>query len=216
MSKAQKGHPGRNGKALAFFVVVGVFVPCCKLFAQDTASYLNKAWRDSVANYRGRVEAYHQELYSYDWGMTFSMLPVAGEAYVDQMGTGILYSAARAASLALGAVGAVRFAEGKPSFGINLGMIAVGIFGYVALKLSELSDVRHTASHLNEHLVEEFRIATPDIVSHSIRYPTRAWPDSVTSWPPVPPRVNPREAIEKPLPTVLSRQLRDSLQPVTR
>ena len=189
-------------KSISVLVVLLVFAPLAK--AQDSANYLNPAWRDSVAKYRGRVEAYHQELYSYDWGMTFGMLPVAGEAYVGKTGTGIFYSAARAVSLGLAGAGVVRFAAGKPSFGLNLGMVAVGIVGYIALKLSELSDIRHTVSYKNEDLVQEFGIATPDIVPNSIRYPTREWPTWVTNWPPIPPRVNSREAVEKPLPIILS------------
>src|SRR5437763_1777929 len=63
--------------------------------AVDTPSYWNKAWRDSVAEYRGRVEAYHQLFYSYDWGITFAMLPVAGEWYVDKTMTGVRFSIAR-------------------------------------------------------------------------------------------------------------------------
>ena len=177
-----------------------------KLLAQDSASYLNKAWRDSVANYGGRVEAYQQELYSYDWGMTFGMLPVAGEAYVGKTGTGIAYFAARTAAVAAGVVGAVRFIEGKPSFGLNLGMVAVGIFGYVGLKLSELADIRHTVSERNEDLVEQFRIETADIEPHSIRYPSKQWPDWITSWPPIPPKVETREAINLPLPIVTSKE----------
>jgi hypothetical protein len=184
------------------FVLAVLFAPWHSVLAQDSANYLNKSWRDSVANYRGRVEAYHQEFYSYDWGMTFGMLPVAGEAYVGKMGTGIAYSAARGAAVALGVVGAVRFIEGKPNFGLNLGMIAAGIVGYVGLKLWELSDIRHTVSKRDEDLVDEFGIETPDIEPHSIRYPTRQWPDWVTSWPPIPPKVKTREAINQPLPQI--------------
>ena len=198
-----KGLRSTSGFACAVVLVLGL---SSLAEAQDTASYLNPAWRDSVANYRGRVEAYHQELYSYDWGMTFGMLPVAGEAYVGKTNTGILYSAARAVSLGLAGVGVVRFAAGKPSLGLNLGMVAAGIVGYVVLKLSELSDIRHTVSRKNEEFVQEFGIATPDIVPQSIRYPTRQWPAWVTSWPPIPPRVESREAVEKPLPKMLSRE----------
>ncbi len=183
-------------------LVLFVFlVPFGKLFAQDSANYLNEAWRDSVANYRGRVEAYHQEFLSYDWGMTFGMLPVAGEAYVGKMGTGIEYSAARAVAVAVGVVGAVRFIEGKPNFGLNLGMVAAGIVGYIGLKLSELADIRRTVSERDEDFVEQYRIEIPDIEPHSIRYPTKKWPDWITSWPPIPPKVNPSEAVNKPLPT---------------
>ncbi len=212
----RQGHQGQQRhKALrvapSFFCAVFgllsvLLVPCRNLFAQDSPNYWNKAWRDSVANYRGRVEAYHQEFLSYDWGMTFGMLPVAGEAYVGKMGTGIEYSAARAAAVALGVVGAVRFIGGKPNFGLNLGMIAAGLFGYVGLKLSELADIRHTVSERDEALVEKYRIEIPDIEPHSIRYPTKQWPRWVTSWPPVPPRANPRKSVDRPLPKVTSNQ----------
>ena len=169
------------------FLLALLFIPFRASDAQEAANYLNKAWRDSVANYRGRVEAYHQELDSYDWGMTFGMLPVAGEAYVGKLGTGLLYSGARGAALAVGTVGAIRLIGGKPSIATDLGMIGAGLVGYVALKLLELANIRHEVSHQNERLVQEFDIATPDIMPHSIRYPTRQWPDSVTSWPPIPP-----------------------------
>jgi hypothetical protein len=188
------------------WVLLVLFIPSGIVFAQDSANYWNKTWRDSAANYRGRVEAYHQEFLSYDWGMTFGMLPVAGEAYVGKTGTGIAYLAARTAAVALGVVGTVRFIEGKPNFGLNLGMIAVGIFGYIGLKLSELADIRHTVSERNEDLVEKFGIETPDIEPHSILYPTKQWPDWVTSWPPAPPKVNPREAVDQPLPQVTSNK----------
>jgi len=198
-------HGAIRFRVKAAFVLLVLLAPFGNLFAQDSANYLDKSWRDSAANYQGHVEAYHQELLSYDWGMTFGMLPVAGEAYVGKMGTGIAYSAARAVAVAAGVVGAVRFIEGKPTFGLNLGMIAVGIFGYIGLKLSELADIRHTVSERNENFVETFGIETPDIEPHSIRYPTKQWPAWVTSWPPVPSKVNPREAVDKPLPNVMSR-----------
>lgn len=209
MQQEQK-KPKFSNDALCFvqrllIALVVLFAPCRKLLAQDSASYWNKAWRDSVSDYRGRVEAYHQELYSYDWGMTFGMLPVAGEAYVGKMGTGIEYSAARAVVVAAGVVGVVRLIEGKPNFGLNLGLIAAGIFGYGGLKFSELADIRHTVSERDESLVEQYRIEIPDIEPHSIRYPEKQWPDWVTSWPPVPPKVNPREAVDKPLPKERNR-----------
>jgi hypothetical protein len=205
--KEQKGRKRFCGIWSCSFALAVLLVPCHNIFAQDSANYLNKSWRDSVANYQGHVEAYHQEFYSYDWGMTFGMLPVAGEAYVGKMGTGIAYFAARIAAAAVGVVGAVRIIEGKPNFGLNLGMIGVSIFGYIGLKLLELTDIRHTVSERDENLVEKFRIETPDILPHSIRYPKKQWPDWVTSWPPTPPKVNPRESIDKPLPNALSRSV---------
>ena len=209
MLKGRQGRKGHKilrtefsylGKVLFVFFVLSALCP--KAQAQDTANYLNKAWRDSVANYRGRVEAYHQELYSYDWGMTFGMVPVAGEAYVGKTGTGIGFSLARTAAVALSAVGLVRFIGGKSNFAVNLGMVAAGIFGYIGLKLWELADIRRTVSQKNEALVEEYGIATPDIMPHSIRYPTKTWPDWITSWPPARHPQMFREAVNEPLPKV--------------
>ncbi|HZK75483.1 MAG TPA: hypothetical protein VFD13_01125 [Candidatus Kapabacteria bacterium] len=209
MFKRRKGLKGHNGfcdiRSWSFVLAV-LLVPWHNVLAQDSENYLNKAWRDSVANYSGRVEAYHQELLSYDWGMTFGMLPVAGEAYVGKAGTGIAYFAARGVAVAAGVVGAVRFIEGKPNFGLNLGMIAVGIFGYIGLKLSELADIRQTVSERNEDFVEHYHIEIPDIEPHSIRYPSKQWPDWITSWPPIPPKVETREAINQPLPKVTSKE----------
>ncbi len=169
--------------------------------AVDSPNYMNPAWRDSVANYQGRLEAYHQEFYSYDWGMTFAMLPVIGEWYVNKTGTGIAYSAARLGALAVGTVGAIRLIGGKPNLGLNIGLLAGGIVGWFLLKWSEVSDVRHTISHLDENLVDKFGIVTPDIIPHSIRYPTKEWPDWVTSDPPARHPQDSKEAVNTPLPS---------------
>ena len=172
----------------------------------DSPNYFNKTWRDSVAEYRGHVEAYHQEFYSYDWAMTFAMLPVAGEWYIDKTWTGIEYSLARTAAIAASTVGVVRLAEGKANTGLNIGLIAGGIIGYFLLKWSEISDVMHTISYHNEGLVEKWRIETPDIMPGSIRYPTKDWPDWVTAWPKPRHPERAREAVDKPLPAVTGNE----------
>ena len=167
----------------------------------DSPWYMNKAARDSAATYRGHVEAYHQEFYSYEWAHTFAMLPVAGEWYVDKTSTGIRYSVARALAVALSTVGTVRTIKGSPNLGLNIGMIAGGIIGYFWLKADEISDVMHTTSERNEALVEKWGIKEPDIMPGSIRYPIRQWPDWVTKGPEAREPQKAREAVDKPLPT---------------
>lgn len=179
-----------------------LWVPCVlsgSSRAQDTPKYFNKAWRDSAAEYHGRVETYRQELFSYDWGMSMAVLPIMGESYVDKLGTGIRYSVARTAAVALATVGTVRLIRGSPYLGLNIGMLAGGIIGYFALKWSEISDVMQTVSEKNEALAEKWQIAEPDIAPGSIRSPTKPMPDWITHGPE---RRNPeraREAVDIPL-----------------
>jgi hypothetical protein len=172
----------------------------------DSPDYFNKAWRDSAAEYRGRVEAYHQEFYSYDLAMTFAIVPVAGEWYVDKMWTGIGFSIARTAAVATAAVGGIRLIGGKSNTGLNIGLLAGGIIGYFLFKWWEISDVMHTVSHRDEDLVEKWRIATPDIAPGSIRYPTKEWPPWVTAWPESRHHEQAREAVDKPLPVITSKE----------
>ncbi len=181
-------------------VLLVLFVTDGKLLAQDSAKYLSKPWRDSVVNYEGRLATYRQELYSYDLGMTFGVLPVLGESYVGNRGAGIGYLVGRVTALAISVVGAVRLGESKPYVGLNVGTLFGGLAGWVALKFSELADIRHTVSERTENLVEQWHIATPDIEPHSIRYPTKDWPEWITS----PPEArHPRNArdVDKPLPS---------------
>ena len=187
-------------------VLCVLFVPLGKLQAQDSANYRSKAWRDSVLNYEQRLDSYRQELYSYDWGMTLGMLPIAGEANVGKMGTGILYSAARTAAVAISVIGVVRLIEKKPSYGLDIGMLIGGIAAWVGLKFSELADIRHTVSERNEDLVEKWQIPTPDIEPHSIRYPTKDWPTWVSSAPEERHPQNARDAVDKPLPKVTGNE----------
>ncbi|HEY3876881.1 MAG TPA: hypothetical protein VGM92_15555 [Candidatus Kapabacteria bacterium] len=183
---------------ILFAATVLVIVGSGNAAAQDT-NYRSKTWRDSAEQYEGRKIAYEQELYSYDLGMTFGGLPIIGEAYVNKPITGIAFFAGRIVCTAASVFGAVRLIEGKPTLGFNLGLLLGGIVGYAGLKLWELADIRHTVSERNEHLVEKFQIATSDIVPHSIRYPTKDWPDWVTSTPPVPPKVDAKAVIDEPL-----------------
>ena len=183
--------------ARLFLVAFVLLVTGTKAFAQDT-NYRSKAWRDSADLYEGHKIAYEQELYSYDWGMTFGSLPIAGEAYLGNTTTGIEFMAGRVAMVAASIVGGIRLIEGKPTLGLNLGLLAGGIVGYIGLKLWELADIRHTVSERNEDLVDKFQIATPDVAPHSIRYPRKSWPDWVTSTPPVPPSVDSKAVIDGP------------------
>jgi hypothetical protein len=187
-------------------VLLVLCIPLGKLQAQDSAKYLDKTWRDSVLNYQGRLQSYQQELYSYDLGMTLGMLPIVGETNVGKEGTGIAYFAARTVAVAVGVVGAVRLIEGKPSIGLDIGMLVGGIAGWVGLEFSELADIRHTVSERNEDLVEKWQIPTPDIEPHSIRYPTKNWPTWVTSTPEQRHYQNAREAVDKPLPKVTGNE----------
>jgi hypothetical protein len=170
--------------------------------AQDTPKYFSKAFRDSTAEYHGRVEVYRQELYSYDWGMGMAVLPIMGESYVDKLGTGIRYSIARTAAVAVATVGTVRLIRGSPYLGLNIGMLAGGIIGFFALKSSEISDVMQTVSEKNEALAEKWQIAEPDIEPGSIRSPTKPMSDWITHGPERRDPRRAREAVDKPLPAV--------------
>ena len=187
-------------RAMAASVLLIVLVPFGKLQAQDSTNYRSKVWRDSVLTYEGRLQSYRQELYSYDLGMTLGMLPIVGESSVGKQGAGIAYFAARTVAVAIGVVGAVRLIEGKPSFGLDIGMLIGGLAGWVGLKFSELADIRHTISEKNEDLVEKWKIPTPDIEPHSIRYPTKDWPTWVTSTPERRRPEDARKAVDTPLP----------------
>jgi hypothetical protein len=173
--------------------------------ATDSPAYWNKAWRDSASEYRGRVEAYHQLFYSYDWAMTFTMPPVlggvAGGWYVDKLKTGMLFSVAEIACIAAPVFGIVRFALGKPTLNLNAGLILGGVFGFIGVKWLEISNYQHTVSDRNESLVEKYKIEIPDIMPSSIRYPTKEWPDWITATPEARHARNARKAIDEPLPT---------------
>jgi hypothetical protein len=174
--------------------------------AIDSPAYWNKAWRDSVAEYQGHVEAYHQEFYSYDWAMTFTVPPifggVAGGWYVDKLKTGLLFSVGEIATFLAPVYGLVRFAVGKPTVGVNLGLIAGGILGFVGVKWWEITNYQHTVSERNEALVEKWNIQIPDINPNSIRYPTKEWPDWITATPAPRHPQDSREAINKPTPMI--------------
>ena len=177
--------------------------------ARDTIpNYWNKAWRDSVAEYQGRVTAYHQELYSYDWAMLFSFLPVAGNGiYMDDYKTGALYFGTRLGFVALGTVGTVRLTRGSGNQYVNAGMIVAGVVGYLYFKWSEISEMQHETSYRNEALVEKFRIAESDITPGSIRYPTKQWPDWVTARPAPRDPQDARKAVDTPIPSFNGAQV---------
>jgi hypothetical protein len=177
--------------------------------AIDSPNYWNQAWRDSSAEYRGRLEAYHQELYSYDWALTFTMAPVVGDLggpglYLGKWGTGIEFFAARTAAVATATLGAVRLIGGKSNTGLNIGLLVGGLVIDGLLKWWEISDVMHSVSHSNENIVAKWRIETPDLVPGSIRYPTKTWPAWVTAWPEPRHPENARGAVDQPIPAIRS------------
>jgi len=182
------------------FVLLVLLVLAGNLKAQEKAMYFNKAWRDSVAEYHGRLTAYQQELSSYDFAMSLAVLPVVGESYVDRTGAGFAFLGGRVLALAATTIGTVRLIEGKPTLPLNIGLIAGGLVSYYLLKLWEISDVMHSVSHENEALVKQYGIYTSDVEPGSIRYPQGNWPDSVTRWPESRRPKDARAAVDRPLP----------------
>jgi hypothetical protein len=159
--------------ALVTWVLLVLLANPGKPQAQEKPMYFSKPWRDSVAEYHGRLTAYHQELYSYDWATTFSRLPVAGEWYVDKTGTGIAFFAGRLLALSATTVGTVRLIERKSNTPLNIGLLAGGIVSYFLLKWWEVSDVMHTVSDKNEALVKEYNVNPADVEPGSIRFPSK-------------------------------------------
>ncbi|HWF45198.1 MAG TPA: hypothetical protein VG537_11195 [Candidatus Kapabacteria bacterium] len=177
--------------------------------AIDSPNYWNPAWRDSAAEYRGHLEAYHQEFYSYDFALSFTMVPLAGDilgegVYLGKTWTGIEFLAARTAAVATATVGAVRLIGGKSNTGLNIGLLVGGLLIDGLLKWWEISNVMHTVSHQNEDLVDKWRIETPDIVPGSIRYPRKTWPAWITAWPEPRHPQNARGAVDQPIPAIQS------------
>lgn len=167
---------------------------------QDSA-YWNPAYRDSVANYAGRLQAYRFSLLSYDLGFTLSMLPVAGQWYVDNTMKGVVFSAARAGALGVSVIGvAGLFTKGNT--GRDIGFAVGGLVVYGVLKYLDIVDVQHAVSRNNEHIVEKFSIEVNDVESTSIRHPEKdIWPERVTARPPAREPQPHREIFDRPLPT---------------
>lgn len=169
--------------------------------------YWNPAYRDSVSNYAYRLHAYRFEILNYDLGLSFSMLPVMGQWYVDNTSKGIVYSAFRVGALGVSAIGvAGLFSEGNTWR--DVGFAVGGLIVYGVLKYLDIMDVQHAISRNNEHIVAKFNIATEDVQPTSIRYPEKeGWPEWITS-PPAARQPQPhREIIDKPIPKVEQFQL---------
>ena len=147
--------------------------------------YWNKHYRDSVNYYQGRLAAYHQEILSYDLAFAFSFLPFAAEFFLTKhTAKAGLYFFARTAAVAAMAIGTVGLIRAQGSEVVNVVYVAAGVAAYVFFKIAEMTEVQHDVSHFNESLVSEYRIATPDIDSGSIRYPVHQWPAWITTAPP--------------------------------
>lgn len=170
----------------------------------DTPWYHNKSARDSAAIYQGHIEAYHQEVYSYDWAMTFTVPPIVGGAlggwYVDKFKTGIVYSVAELVCVSATTWGIVRSALVKPTWELNIGLVAGGILGLIGVKWWEIHDFQHTVSHRNEALVEKWGLHENDVMPGSIRYPENKWPNWVTAHPEGRDPQEAREAVDRPIP----------------
>lgn len=169
--------------------------------AKYDSLYWDPVYRDSVANYAYRLNAYQFELLNYDLGFALSMLPVAGQAYVDNTTKGIVYTAARAGALTVSGIGVVGlFSKGNDWR--DAGFAVGGLIIYGVLKWLDISDVQHTISNINERLVDKFSIAVEDVEATSIRYPMKdGWPERVTTRPPARQPQPHREIFDRPLPT---------------
>lgn len=169
--------------------------------AKYDSVYWNPAYRDSVANYAYRLNAYRFEILNYDLGFSLSMLPVAGQWYVDNTAKGIVYSSIRAGALAVSGIGvAGLFTAGKTWR--DVGMVVGGLIVYGVLKWLDITDVQHAISHNNERIVDKFSIELEDVQPTSIRYPQKGgWPDWVTEPPPARESQPHRDIFDRPLPT---------------
>lgn len=169
--------------------------------AKYDSVYWDPAYRDSVANYTYRLNAYRFELLNYDLGFSLSMLPVAGQWYVNNTTKGILYSSIRAGALAVSGIGiAGLFTAGNTWR--DVGMAAGGLILYGVLKWLDITDVQHAISRNNERIVDKFSIALEDVQPTSIRYPQKAgWPAWVTEAPPPREPQPHREIFDRPIPT---------------
>ncbi len=147
--------------------------------------YMSKQWRDSVNAYHGRLGAYHNELDSYDLARSLSFFPFAAEIFLTkQVPKAAVFFFARTAGAASTLVGTLGLLRGQGSALKNVVLVIVGVAAYVFFKITEINDVQHDISHINERLVDDFQIATNDIDTGSIRYPVRQWPLWVTQPPP--------------------------------
>lgn len=163
--------------------------------------YFSARWRDSVANYQGRMLMYHEESLDYDLGFGLSFLPYIGSYYANHGSQGLTFAAERLGAVAIGGFGTYRFVTSSTIRPLDIGLAVLGIGAYIYLKVTEIQDVQHEISETNEMLVEKYQIATEDITPGSIRYPTRQYPEWVTGRrsPAREPR-NAREAIEVAIP----------------
>lgn len=197
-------------KILAFFAVLTLFVSASRGQVRESpyyegakydSVYWDPAYRDSVGNYTYRLHAYRFEVLNYDLGFGLSMLPVAGQWYVDNTMKGVISASARAGALAVSGIGvAGLFTKGNGWR--DAGMAVGGLIVYGVLKWMEISDVQHAISRNNERIVEKFNIALEDVQPTSIRYPQKdGWPAWVTEAPPAREPQPHREIFDRPLPT---------------
>jgi hypothetical protein len=169
--------------------------------AKYDSVYWDPAYRDSVGEYTYRLHAYRFEVLNYDLGFSLSMLPVAGQWYVDNTMKGIVYSSIRAGALAVSGIGVAGLFTAGNTWR-DVGMAAGGLILYGVLKWLDITDVQHAISRNNERIVDKFNIALEDVQPTSIRYPQKdGWPTWVTEAPPAREPQPHREIFDRPLPT---------------
>lgn len=162
--------------------------------------YWSQHWRDSANEYQARLFRYRQEVIDYDQAFLFSWVPLAAESnYTGQVAKGAVFFFARAVSGIAVLDGILGITRGQGSTLQNVIFVIAGVVGYIFFKVTEMDDVQHDVSSVNESLVSKWHIATDDIDSSSIRYPKEHWPDWVTSRPVA-------RAPQSPQPTIQSMQ----------
>ncbi len=175
-------------------------VPAYYEGAKYDSVYWDPVYRDSVGNYTYRLHAYRFEVLNYDLGFSLSMLPVAGQWYVENTTKGIIYSSIRAGALAVSGIGvAGLFTSGNTWR--DASMAVGGLILYGVLKWLDIMDVQHAISRNNERIVDKFNIELEDVQPTSIRYPQKdGWPTWVTEAPPAREAQPHREIFDRPLP----------------
>jgi hypothetical protein len=170
--------------------------------AVDTPSYWSTKWRDSVAEYHYRRGAYRNEVLSYDQAFTYSLFPFAAElVYTHQLAKGSLFFFGRAAGLTLTTAGIIRISRVQGSTLGNVVLLFAGAAAYLFFKVTEIVDVQHDVSRINERLAKKWEMALSDVEPGSIRYPEGEWPSAVTQSPGPRHPESGREAIRVPVPT---------------
>jgi hypothetical protein len=176
------------------------------VFVSHDSAYWSQHWRDSVNEYQGRLLSYQLEVLSYGNAFLLSLVPLAAESfYTGHIGKGALFLFGRAISGIAALDGVLGITKGQGSSLKNVILVIAGVVGYVFFKVSEVSDVQHDVSTINESLVSKWNIATNDIDSSSIRYPKHDWPSWVTTRPPA-------RSPESPLSVIHNEQAPKSLE----